>query len=130
VEFVRNLQPAWGASGNKIAMCMFADENNGVLRFRLSEPMSTYQFQFNVVYQQKAPKLTTPQSVFAWPDDQAHVLHEVALAFGYRFAKGVSADETKMQITISQQSIAHAMAGEERESINEGVVPERSLMRG
>lgn len=128
VEFVRNLPPAWG-SGDKMAICMFADENNGVLRFRLSEPMSSYQFQFNIVYQQRAPKLTTPQSVFAWPDDQAHVLHEVGLAFAYRFAKGVSAEETKMQITISQQSIAHAMAAEERESVIEGLVPEHGLMR-
>lgn len=129
VEFVRNLPPAWGCSGNKMAMCMFADENNGVLRFRLSEPMSSYQFQFNVVYQQKAPKLTTPQSVFAWPDDQAHVLHEVGLTYAYRFAKGISAAESQIQLKISQQSIASAMAGEERESVIEGLVPDRGLMR-
>lgn len=129
VEFVRNLPPAWGVSGNKMAICMFADEGNGVLRFRLSEPMSSYQFQFNIVYQQRAPKLTTPQSIFAWPDDQAHVLHEVGLAFAYRFAKGVSAEEAKMQITIAQQTIANAMAAEERESVIEGLVPLHGLMR-
>jgi hypothetical protein len=129
VEFVRNLPPAWGQSGNKMAICMFADENNGVLRFRLSEPMSSYQFQFNIVYQQKAPKLTTPQSVFAWPDDQAHVLHEVGLTFAYRFAKGISAAEAQAQLKIANSTVAGAMAGEERESVIEGLVPDRGLMR-
>jgi hypothetical protein len=129
VEFVRNLPPAYSTSGNPLAICMFADENNGVLRFRLSEPMSSYNFQFNIVYQQKAPKLTTPQSVFAWPDDQAHVLHEVGLTFAYRFAKGISAAESQAQLKIAQASIAGAMAGEERESVIEGLVPAQGLMR-
>lgn len=130
VKFVRNLQPAIGTSGNKIAICMFADENNGVLRFRLSEPMSSSQFQFNIVYQQRAPILRTPQSVFAWPDDLAHVLHESGLAYAFRFAKGVGAQETKDQIAIAQQTIAGVMAGEEREQVEEGLVPEHGLMRG
>jgi hypothetical protein len=129
VKFVRNLQPMTSPNGNKIALCMFADEGNGVLRFRLSEPMSSYQFQFNVVYQQRAPVLRTPQSVFAWPDDLGHVLHEVSLAYAFRFAKGISAEEAKGQIAIANQTIAGAMAGEEREQIEEGWVPEHSIFR-
>jgi len=129
VEFVRNLPPAYSPSGNPLAICMFADENNGVLRFRLSEPMSSYNFQFNIVYQQKAPKLTTPQSVFAWPDDLKFVLLEVALVYAFRFAKGISAAEAQMQLKIAQQSIGSAMAGEDRESNAQGVAPDRGIMR-
>jgi hypothetical protein len=129
IEFVRDLKPAWGSDRNHISICMLADERNGVLRFRLSEPMSSYQFQFNIVYQQKAPVLKTPQSVFAWPDDLAHVLHEVGLVFAYRFAKGISGNEAKTQLAIANQTIAGAMASEERESIIQGLVPLQSLMR-
>ena len=128
VEFVRNLPPSMDRSGNKIALCMFADENNGVLRFRLSEPL-WQQFQINVVYQQRAPILRTPQSVFAWPDDLGHVLREVGLSYAFRFAKGISAQETSTQLQVANQTIAAAMAGEERESVIEGLVPAQSLMR-
>jgi hypothetical protein len=99
-----------------------------VLRFRLSEP-GGYSWQLNCDYQQRAPRLTTPQSVFAWPDDLAFVLNEVALVYAYRFAKGISSAEAKGQLGIAQQSVMSAMAGEERESISQGYVPEFGLLR-
>lgn len=128
LEFVRELPPAYSSSGNKPSICMLQDEQNGVLRFRLSEP-ADYSVQVNGVYQARAPKLTTPQSVFAWPDDLGFVLRELGLVYAFRFAKGVSESETRTQLGIAQQSIASAMAGEDRESNAFGVVPERSLMR-
>jgi hypothetical protein len=130
VEFVRELTPAYGSSGNKPQICMFADEQNGVLRFRLSEPGGSYCVQFNVVYQARAPKLTTPQSVFAWPDDVRYVLNEAALFYAFRFAKGISANESQSQFKFMQGAVGSAMAGEDRESNAQGLVPERSLMRG
>jgi hypothetical protein len=129
LEFVRELPPSYGSSGNKPAICMLADEQNGVLRFRLSEPADSVCLQVNVVYQQRAPKLKSPQSVFAWPDDLQFVLNELALVYAFRFAKGVSQAETRTQIQVANQSIGSAMAGEERESNAFGVVPERGLMR-
>jgi hypothetical protein len=129
VEVVRELAPAYSNSGNKLRIAMFLDEQNGVIRFRLSEPMSSYNFQLNVVYQGKAPKLTTPQSVFTWPDDMNYVLYETGLVYAFRFAKGISAAETAAQLQIARQSIQSAMAGEERESNDQGLVPMYPLMR-
>jgi hypothetical protein len=129
VEFVRELPPSSSTSGNKLNVCMLQDEQNGVLRFRLSEPMSSYNYQINVIYQARAPKLTTPQSVFAWPDDLGFVLRELALVYAFRFAKGISQAESQAQLRIAQQSIGSAMAGEDRERNAYGVVPERGLMR-
>jgi hypothetical protein len=129
VELVRELTPASSASGNQLNICMLQDEQNGVLRFRLSEPMSSYNWQINVVYQARAPKLTTPQSGFAWPDDLGFVLRELALVYAVPFARGISVAESQAQLKIAQQSIGSAMAGEDRESNAFGVVPERGLMR-
>jgi hypothetical protein len=128
VEFVREQPKAFGVMGNKLSISMQQDEQNGVLRFRLSEPVG-YSWQLNCDYQQRAPRLTTPQSVFAWPDDLAFVLNEVALVYAYRFAKGISSAEAKGQLGIAQQSVMSAMAGEERESISQGYVPEFGLLR-
>lgn len=129
IEMVRELAPAYSSSGNNLRLCMLIDEQQGVLRFRLSEPVSSYNFQINAFYQGKAPTLTTPQSVFAWPDDMSDVLREVALSYAFRFAKGVSAAESLAQAKIAQGAILSAMAGEERESNDQGMVPEYPLMR-
>jgi hypothetical protein len=130
VEVVRELAPASSnISGDKLRICMFLDEGNGVLRFRLSEPFSMYNFQMNLVYQGRAPRLTTPQSVFAWPDDMTYVLNEAALAYAFRFAKGVSAAETKDQLAVTRETIGSAMAQEDRESNDQGFVPDLPIMR-
>lgn len=129
MQMVRELMPSNGGGQDKPRVCMLVDENNGVLRFRLSEPGGSTCVQVNMIYQQRAPKLTSPQSVFAWPDDMGYVLRETALVYAFRFAKGVSAAETSGQIQIAQQTVGAAMAGEEREDNDQGKVPSRSLMR-
>jgi hypothetical protein len=130
MQMVRELMPSNAGGQDKPRVCMLVDENNGVLRFRLSEPGGSYCVQINMIYQQRAPKLTSPQSVFAWPDDMGYVLREAALVYAFRFAKGISAAETNTQIQVAQQSIGMAMAGEEREANDQGEVPASSLMRG
>lgn len=129
LEFVRELPPSYMQSNEKLSICMLQDEGNGVLRFRMSQPGGDYNFQLNCAYQQKAPKLTTPQSVFAWPDDQGYVLREVALHYAYRFAKGVSAAESQAQLQLARIAVLSAYAGEDSESSAFGPVPSMSLMR-
>lgn len=129
IKAVRNLAAASSPrGGDNLAICLLKDANNGVLTFRLSEPFGNYCGQINVIYQARAPKLTTPQSVFAWPDDLSFVLTELMLFQTYRYAKGISATETKLQMGIAQGSIASALAGEDREDNEQGLVPERTLM--
>jgi len=91
--------------------------------------VSSYNFQINAFYQQRAPKLTNPQSVFAWPDDLGYVLNEVGLTYAFRFAKGVADAEVRTQLAVAQQAIASAMQGEEREANSQGLVPLAPLMR-
>lgn len=130
VEVVRELAPASSnISGDKLRICMFLDEGNGVIRFRLSEPFSGYNFQINLVYQARAPKLVKPQDVLAWPDDMQYVLHEVGLTYAFRFAKGISATETQEQLKVANETIGGALAQEDRESNDQGLVPDLPLMR-
>lgn len=129
LEFVRELPPSYMQSNEKLSICMLQDEGNGVLRFRMSQPGGDYNFQLNCAYQQKAPKLTTPQSIFAWPDDQGYVLREVALHYAYRFAKGVSAAESQAQLQLARIAVLSAYAGEDSEASAYGPVPSMPLMR-
>ena len=107
---------------------MIQDLNNGILKFRLSTPNGGYCWMMNVVYQARAPRLINPQSVFQWPDNLSFVLHEVALAQAFRFATGLSSDDTKNQILMAQQAIKSALDSDDRESTSEGFAP-RGFMR-
>jgi len=129
IEAVHTLPPAWANSGNPITVCMLIDYNNGVLLFRLSEPIGSQCFQINGVYQARATKLTSPQSVFPWPDDMAYVLHEVALFQAFRYAKGVTAKDTQVQMGIAGQMIQTALAGEDREASGMVIAPAMALAR-
>lgn len=130
IDAVHSLPPAYGTTGNPLSICMIADLNNGVLKFRLSEPLGVQGFQVNMVYQGRAPKLTSPQSVFAWPDDLNYVLYETAMFQAFRYAKGVNGADTRTQFQIVQNVIQSALASEDREDTGHVVAPERSLMRG
>lgn len=129
IEAVRELPVNYVPSGNPPQVCMLIDYDNGVLKFRLSDPPGSYPWQINLVYQAKAPKLLTPQSIFPWPDDMAYVINEVALFQAFRYAKGVLAAETNVQLNIANQMIMSALAGEDRESTAHVVAPDLALMR-
>lgn len=127
---VRELAPNYVPSGNQPQVCMLVDYDNGVLKFRLSDPPGSYPWQVNIVYQAKAPKLIGPNSIAPWPDDMAYVLFEVALFQAFRYAKGVLAAETQSQMQIANQMIMTAMMGEgSREDSAFVVAPELALMR-
>lgn len=127
---VKELPVNYVPSGNPPQVCMLIDYDNGVLKFRMSDPTSSSPWQVNMVFQAKAPKMTSPNSVFPWPDDMAYVINEVALAQAFRYAKGVNAQDTVTQFNIANQMIYSALAGESREDSGFPVAPEMSLMRG
>jgi hypothetical protein len=129
IKAVRELPPAWKAVGEVQRVAMMQDYANGVLRFRLGYPMSAQPFQINPVYQARAPILSAPTDVFPWPDNIAYVLYEVALFFGYRFAKGIQNKQTAEQWKVATAMIQEAMASQDVEEDDFGRIPELSLYR-
>jgi hypothetical protein len=129
IDAVHRLSPEYTATGDNISLSCERDFGNGVVEFRISEPVSTYPFAFSVVYQARAPKFINGQSVFQWPDDLSYVIFELCLAMGMRFAYGMSAGETQQQIQMAQAAIMNALQSEDREANSESITPQWSLMR-
>jgi hypothetical protein len=125
---VDRIAPAFYSNGDTMQVCMLLDMNNGILKFRISEPFSLYSWQINCVYQARANKLTTPQSVFNWPDNYSFALHEMCLWQAFRFAKGISAAETQAQKAAATEAIQMVRSADDVEETNEGISPDRSLM--
>jgi len=82
-----------------------------------------------VVYQARAPKFTSGQSVFQWPDDLSWVLFEMCLWQGMRFAYGISATETQAQMQIAALAVQNALESEDREANDMSMTPEWNIMR-
>jgi hypothetical protein len=129
IQAVHRISPEYTTTGDELMFCALIDYNNGVIKFRLSEPMGTYCFQINAVYQARAPKLSTAKSIFRWPDDLSFVLVEMALWQASRFAYGLAAEETMKFQQSAQQALMSALEAEDKEDNVQGITPEWSLMR-
>jgi hypothetical protein len=128
IDAVHRLAPEYTSTGDTVSISCEIDYGNGVVKFRLSEPVSTYPYAFNVVYQAKAPKFTSGQSVFQWPDDYSFALFELLLWQGLRFAYGITSAETQAQAQAAQMALANVLAAEDREDNIQALTPLRSLM--
>jgi len=128
IDAVHRIAPEYTSTGDTLNLSCEVDYGNGVVKFRLSEPVSTYPFAFNVVYQAKAPKFTSGQSVFQWPDDYSFALFEMLLWQGMRFAYGITSAETQAQAQAAQIALSSVLAAEDREDNIMGLTPSRSLM--
>lgn len=129
IDAVHRIAPEFTSTGDTLSISMEVDYGNGVVLFRLSEPVSTYPFAFSVTYQAKAPKFTSGTDVFQWPDDYSWVLFEVLLWQGMRFAYGSTAAETQSQMQVAMMAVQRALEAEDREATEQGLVPNFSLMR-
>ena len=130
IDAVHRLAPEYTSTGDSLSLSCEKDFGNGVLKFRISEPVSTYPFAFTVVYQAKAPKFTNGQSVFQWPDDLSWVLFEMILWQGMRFAYGMTAAETQGQMQVAMLALQAALASEDREDNIMGLTPQFTFMGG
>ena len=128
IDAVHRIAPEYTATGDQLSMSMERDYGNGVLKFRISEPVSTYPFAFNCVYQAKAPNFNSPQSVFQWPDDLSYVLYEMLLWQGMRVAYGISGEETQMQMQQAAIALQSALASEDREANEQSMTPRSTFM--
>lgn len=128
IDAVHRIAPEYTSTGDMISISCEKDFGNGVVKFRISEPVSTYPFAFNVVYQAKAPKFTSGQSVFQWPDDISWVLFEMLLWQGMRFAYGFTAAETQAQMQVAMAAVQAALATEDREDNIQALTPNFTIM--
>jgi hypothetical protein len=129
IQAVHRLSPEYTTTGDELMVCALIDYNNGVIKFRLSEPMGTYCFQINGVYQARAPILATAASIFQWPSDLSYVLVEMALWQASRFAYGLGAEETMKFQQSAQAALMSALEAEDKEDNVQALTPEFSLMR-
>jgi hypothetical protein len=130
IDAVHRIAPEYTSTGDTLSLSCEIDYGNGVVKFRISEPVSTYPFAFNVVYQAKAPKFTSGSSIFQWPDDLSWVLFEMLLWQGMRFAYGATAQETQAQAQAAQIAVMAALASEDREDSIQAITPNYTLMGG
>lgn len=129
IDAVHRIAPEYTSTGDTLSLSCEIDYGNGVLKFRLSEPVGTYPYAFNVVYQAKAPLFVSPQSVFQWPDDLSFVLFEMLLWQGMRFAYGITATETQAQMQVAALALQNALESEDREANDQALTPNWSIMR-
>ena len=130
VNAVHRIAPEYTSTGDNTSVSCEVDYGNGVLKFRTSEPVSTYPFAFSVVYQAKAPLFNSPQSIFQWPDDLSYVIFELCLWQGMRFAYGITSAETTAQQQVAILALQAALESEDREANEMSITPQWSLMRG
>jgi hypothetical protein len=129
IDAVHRLAPEYTTTGDTLSICALIDYNNGVIKFRLSEPMGTYAFQLNCIYQARAPKLTSLSSIFQWPDDLSYVLVEMCLWQASRFAYGVAGGETATFQQSALAALQSALESEDKEANTQSITPEFSIMR-
>lgn len=129
IDAVHRIAPEYTSTGDKMSMAVEIDYGNGVIKFRLSEPPSTYPYAFTVSYQAKAPTFNSPQSIFQWPDDQSWVLFELLLWQGMRTAYGITATETQAQMEVAFRALQMALEAEDREANDQAITPQFSIMR-
>jgi len=130
IDAVHRIAPEYTSTGDPLSLSCEVDYGNGVVKFRLSQPISTYPFAFNVVYQAKAPLFTSVSSVFQWPSDLDFVIFEMCLWQGMRFAYGITAAETQAQMQVAFLAVQNALASEDREANEQALTPSWSLMQG
>lgn len=128
IDAVHRIAPEYTSTGDKFSMSCEIDYGNGVLKFRLSQPISTYPYAFNMVYQAKAPNFNSPQSIFQWPDYMSYVIFEMCLWQGMRFAYGITAAETQAQMQVAMLALQSALESEDREANDNAITPEFTLM--
>ena len=129
IEASHRIAPEYTSTGDNTSISCEIDYGNGVVKFRLSQPVSTYPFAYAVVYQARAPKFINGQSVFQWPDDLSWVVFEMCLWQGMRFAYGATAAETQTQMQVAALALQSALESEDREANDMALTPEWQIMR-
>lgn len=128
IDAVHRLSAEYTNTGDELSVCVLQDYGNGVIRVRLSQPLGTYSLAINMFYQKRAPILSTPQSIFAWPNNMNYVLVEMCLYQAMRFAYGISAQESQAQMQHAMLAVQMALESEDQEANDQAITPGYAFM--
>jgi hypothetical protein len=129
VKAVHRKSKEYTTTGDKLEIAPVVDYNNGVIKFRLTEPLGTYPWAFCLSIQKRAPKMSAPGDVFPWPDELSFVIFEMCLWQAMRISYGISCEETQLQMQVAQGAVMAALESEDREDNTMAMTPDWSLMR-
>lgn len=129
VQAVHRKAKEYSTTGDKLEIAPVVDYNNGVIKFRLTEPLGTYPWGFCLSIQKRAPKMSQPGDLFPWPDELSYVLFEMCLWQAMRISYGISGEETQLQMQVAQGALMSALESQDREASTMGLVPDWSIMR-
>lgn len=129
VKAVHRKAKEYSTTGDRLEIAPVVDYSNGVIKFRLTEPLGTYPWGFCLSIQKRAPKMSAPGDVFPWPDELQFCIFEMCLWQAMRIAYGISGEETQLQMQVAQGAVMAALESEDREDNTMAMTPDWSLMR-
>ena len=120
VTAVRQIQPS-STVQTPLAVAVIQDLGTGVLRIRFDKAPGAIPYVANLVYQAKAPLLSSLASTWApFPDEFGFVIRQMFLALAYRFA---NSQRSEVEYAKAQANIMKALGGDDLEDSNENIVP-------
>ena len=124
LEAVRTIQP-YSTANNPEKVCVITDLGTGVLKIRFFPVPGTNVWGVNLVYQKKAPLITTLAGTWTpIPDELSYVYRQGFLARGYRYLNSPRADVEEAKL---DKAIAKALGADEREVADVRLYPEIGL---
>jgi hypothetical protein len=126
LEAVRNIQP-YGIAATPEKVCVIQDLGTGVLKIRFYPvPGFGTAWGVNLVYQKKAPLLTSLSSTWSpVPDEISYVLRQGFLAAGYRYLNSPKAPLEDQKYILAVQ---RALGADERETADVRLYPGEGWM--
>jgi hypothetical protein len=122
---VKMLEPS-SETANPEKFAVVADNGNGTLRVRCYPCPSTYSWAVNLVYQAKAPRITTlQQTLTPWPDELAYVTRQGVIAKAFRYVDQARY-VTEYQLFLN--NIARALGQKDSENSSQGFYPMRPIL--
>lgn len=126
LNVVRDLQP-YSIAGKPTEAAVVQDQGTGVLKIRFRPvPGSGQIFGCNLVYQKKAPLLSSLSSTWSpIPDELGYVIRQGFLSAGYDYLNSPKAliEEQKFETYLRK-----ALGGDDRETSDIGLVPAEGWM--
>jgi hypothetical protein len=118
---VRDQQP-YGVSGDPVKVNVIQDLGTGIIRIRFTPVPGNTIWGVNLVYQKKAPLITSLSGFWTpIPDELGYVYRQGFLAMSYRYVNSTRADREWAKF---QAAIFKAVGADDREASDRHLVPE------
>jgi len=124
VEAVRDIQP-YGYANIPQKVCVLSDLGTGVLKIRFYPVVGSTLWGANLVYQKKAPLLTSLASTWSpVPDEVSYLVRQGFLAKAYRY---MDSKRSEIEETKFMNALRRALGADEREVSDVRLYPEDGL---